>query len=40
LRETLLDFNPMLAVCAESLERAVALEIETVRALNMVDNSD
>jgi hypothetical protein len=40
LRETLLDFNPMLAVCAESLERAVELEIETLRALNMVDNSD
>ena len=40
LRETLLDFNPMLAVCAESLERAVALEIETLRCLNMVGNDD
>jgi hypothetical protein len=37
LRETLLDFNPMLAVCADSLARAVALEIETLRCAKMLD---
>lgn len=33
LREALLDHSPMLAISAEALEKAVALEIATQRAM-------
>ncbi len=37
LRETLLDHSPMLAVSAEALEKAVALEIATARYMHVTN---
>ena len=39
LREDLLDYNPVLAIMAEALQRAVELEIES-RRCNLLDGEN